>query len=97
MQKIILVTIAVFMATSTSVHAISEVDPIVQEARLKAAEGDLEGATALYHQAMQQDSENAEIRRELAKVLVEARVREPSTDSLEVVEVIEKGTKNLAD
>lgn len=91
MQKMLIGIFAIFMAMG--VYGTIQVDPILQEARLKASDGDLEGATALYHQALQQDSENTEIRRELAKVIVEANVREPHTDSLEVMDVIEKGTK----
>lgn len=92
MQKMLIGILAVFMATGVY-GGTTQVDPILQEARLKASDGDLEGATALYHQALQQDGENTEIRRELAKVIVEANVREPNSDSLEVMEVIEKGTK----
>jgi thioredoxin-like negative regulator of GroEL len=94
MWKMIWVTVAVLMAMGA--HG-SQVDHIVQEARLKAAEGDLEAATALYHKAMQQDGENTEIRHELAKVLVEANIREPHTDSLEVIDIIEEGRKAVVD
>lgn len=76
---------------STSVYGTSQVDPIIEEARIKAASGDLEAATALYHEAIKQDSENMAIRRELAKVLIEANIREPQAESLDVMEVIEKG------
>ena len=96
MSKIILGTSVVLMATGAC--GASQVDPIVQEARLKATEGDLEAATALYHEAMKNDGENAEIRHELANVLVKAHVREPHADTeLEVIEIIEKGTKAMVD
>ena len=90
MKKVMISILALFM--STSVYGTTEVDPIIEEARIKAASGDLEAATALYHQAIKQDSENMEVRRELAKVLIEANIREPHAESLEVMDVIEKGT-----
>ncbi|HXH55264.1 MAG TPA: hypothetical protein VNK03_05935 [Gammaproteobacteria bacterium] len=96
MSNIIMSTCVVLMAIDAC--GASEVDSIVQEARLKATEGDLEAATALYHEAMKNDGENAEIRHELATVLVKAHVREPQADAeLEVIEIIEKGTKAAVD
>jgi Flp pilus assembly protein TadD len=96
MSKIIMGASIVLMGTSAC--DASQVDPIVQEARLKAAEGDLEAATALYHEAMKNDEKNAEIRHELATILVNAHVREPHADTeLEVIEIIEKGTKAIVD
>lgn len=82
------IVFVVFMVPG--VYGISHVDPLVREARIKASDGDVEGATVLYHQALQMDGENTEIRRELAQVLVEASVREPHTDQLEVTEIIDK-------
>ncbi len=86
-----------FISLSLDVYGSSQVDSLVQAARDKAAQGDLETATALYHEALKQDSENTEIRQALAKVLVEASTREPHTDSLEVIDVIEKGTETSVD
>lgn len=89
-------TCVVLMATGAC--AASQVDPIVQEARLKAADGDLEEAAVLYHEAMKKDSENSQIRSELAQVIVKAQVREPHADAEpEVIEIIERGTKATVD
>lgn len=88
-------TCVVLMATGA--YGASQVDPIV-EARLKAADGDLEEAAVLYHEAMKKDSQNPQIRGELAQVIVKAQVREPHADAEpEVIEIIEKGTKAIVD
>ncbi len=89
MKKIMISILALLM--SASVYGTNQIDPIIEEARIKAASGDLESATALYHQAIKQDSENTALRRELANVLIEANIREPHAESLDVMEVIEKG------
>lgn len=62
---------------SASAYGMDQADSIVQAARLKTVEGDLEAATTLYQEALKHDNENTEIRRELAKVLVEAKTQEP--------------------
>lgn len=96
MSKIMMGTCVVLVATG--VYGASQVDPMVQEARLKAADGDLEEATVLYHEAMKKDSQNPQIRNELAEVIVNAHVREPHADiEPEVIEIIEKGTKAIVD
>ena len=88
---------ALFISVSLNVYSSGQVDSLAQAARDKVAQGDLEAATALYYEALKQDSENNEIRQALAKVLVEASTREPHTDSLEVIDVIEKGTETSVD
>lgn len=89
MSKAILGVCILLIATS-AYGGVSTVDSIVEEARLKTEDGDLEAAAGLYHKALQQDSENPEIRRELANVLVEANVREPHTESVEAISAIEE-------
>ncbi len=96
MSKIMMGASLVLMTTSA--YGTSQVDPMVQEARLKAADGDLEAAVVLYHEAMKKDSENPQIRGELAQIIVKAQVREPHAEvEPEVIEVIEKGTKSSVD
>lgn len=90
-RKIIISIFVLFIVTP--VYGTNHVDPLVREARIKASDGDLEGATALYHQALQIDGGNTEIRRELAQVLVEANVRSPETDQVEVLEIIDMETQ----
>ena len=96
MSKVIMGSCVVLIASGAC--GASQVDPLVQEARLKAADGDLEAAAALYHEAMKKDSPNPQIRGELAQVIVKAQAREPHADAEpEVIEVIEKGTKTSVD
>ena len=67
----------------------NEVEPLIQEARLKANAGDLEQAALLYHEVLQLDKNNRVAMRELSKLLIEAQSREPDADQSDLVTKIQ--------
>lgn len=78
LAQILMVVGTIFStATAMGIETTSSVHPLVQQARIRAAEGDREGAAALYHQVLEEDANNMSVRNELAKLLIEAKVEIP--------------------
>lgn len=71
-----------------------KVDTLVNEAQLKVEQGDLEGAAVLYHQALQMEDLDPSARLELAKLLIEAKTKEPYAEHTEMVEAIERNVRD---
>lgn len=62
-----------------------DIEDLMQEAKSKVAEGDLESAAVLYHRVLEIESRHPEARRALAQVIINAGIKEPyaeETDAL---------------
>lgn len=81
------ILMAVGVLFSAAAASQGSVHPLVQQARIKAAAGDREGAAALYRRVLEEDANNANnmrVRKELAKLLIEAKVDAPDTEEEEL-------------
>jgi thioredoxin-like negative regulator of GroEL len=89
--KIGLGLLAVIMALEVSA---AELDLVLEEARTKAAKGDVLGAAAAYHQALKLDNSNVEARHGLADAVIQGHVMDPHAEEADVLHPIMKKNDN---
>lgn len=73
----------ILIAAATAVFA-STPEKYLSEAAHKAKQGNLEAAAVLYQKTLNLDKNNAEARKGLANVLMEARLKDPEVEQSDV-------------
>jgi site-specific recombinase XerD len=63
--------------------AANTVEQYLQQARTKLGEGDLTTAAVFYHKVIQLDENHFQARKELASVLMQAKMQDPHSDHSE--------------
>lgn len=73
------------------------IDGLLEKARSKETQGDLESAASFYRQALERDDKNIKARQGLAAVLIESQIRDPHSEHPLIVEnLIEEHKDNAA-
>jgi len=83
------ITVLTSLSTSLVLGLVPKAEILVNEAREKKAEGDLEGAASRYYQALQIEHNN-EIRGELASILIKAHAEDPYAEQTDIMRSLEE-------
>ena len=80
---------AVLSFFNVSVFA-NDIETYIQEARMKAKDGDLESAALLYKKVLEKEPNHLAARKELASVLIESQVQDPYSEQSDALSSILK-------
>lgn len=69
--------------------AASDLDVLLEEARSRAANGDIDGAAHAYHKALQMDAKNDEARQGLSEAITAGHLQEPHAEEPDVLKAID--------